>query len=278
MKNLIVADWDRGTEWSVYDGSATCYVGRINFPEFIRNLPDNTVVVIEGAHLQPRGPLSVAQVYWPEEQEDLYKASENINIFAFPEILTFRAKNETGLGEPEEAIYKFVLAHPEISLMRWRLANPIDKLRWDYLNTIRNDCTVRLNIMRPDYKSDEVDRVRSWLERNYGSLSDLVKEVFGISFKKKLLFNKSRVMSVYVTCFDEHGNLRLNDNGKFIGLRTVWAVLKLHPYHRKAGTARSNLMYHTLRNLEGKKPGNKIVRTKFRRAIKDLVQDFRDLD
>jgi hypothetical protein len=278
-----VADWDRGTEWSVYDheNNVTETVSRNNFRDYVSSLPRNSVLYIEGAHLQRRTALSVAQVYDDAELLALHNAvaDADITIKVFPEMLTFRAKTETGLAEPEEAIFSFLVAHPEIKnhLMTWHPSSPEDEFRWAYLNRIRDNVTVRLNILRPDYKSAECDWVASWLDRNFDKLSEDVREVFRITKKRKILFNKTQVMTVYVSCFDENGYLRLTPHGKFVGTRTLWAIWKMHPYHRKAGTARSNLMYHLLRNMEKGGKNDQPVRAKFRKAIKDLVRAFRDL-
>jgi hypothetical protein len=277
---MIVLDWDRKTEWACYSGDAIGHFGRNELAHFIAELPAGSTVIVEGAHFQPRTALSVAQVYDADELKVLRNvAAENdVAIFLFPEILSFRARAEQNITKDEDtiALYGFINRHPEISLMPWKAQDDAEVSRWEYLNSLRNDCTIRLNMLRPDYTHPSVDAVRKMLDDNFDTLSQPVRDIFGITKKRKLIFNVSRVMSVYVTCFDDKGNLRLNGSGEFIGLRTVWAVLKLHPYHRKAGTARSNLMYHTLRNLEGKIPGNKPVRANFRRGIKDLVQFFRD--
>lgn len=77
-----------------------------------------------------------------------------------------------------------------------------------------------------------------------------------------------------------HPEVPLMKWGKFIGVKGVRGVIQLSPYHFKSGTARSNLMWHRLRNAlhekdEGRKPAE---RREFSHAVTDLIQAFRDSD
>ena len=100
------------------------------------------------------------------------------------------------------------------------------------------------------------------------------KTVFKGKTNERLDFNKTAVMAVYVAVRNEDGTLRTDPNGRPIGYRWFKKLLKQHPYHDKAGTARSNLMWHFLRNaLHEKENGrDQQGRAAFRKALKELFR------
>ena len=230
---------------------------------------------MEAPHLGVRGPLSVAQVYTQQELERLARVYPG-RIRAFPAKLSPRAREEIGAEKPQdaEAIWHFVTKHPEVSLMYW----PRDTSFDDALTEQRTDMTVRLNVMRPAYDSPEVEHARSLLHSADLSLQTAswfdFKTVFKGKTNERLDFNKTAVMAVYVAVRNEDGTLRTDPNGRPIGYRWFKKLLKQHPYHDKAGTARSNLMWHFLRNaLHEKENGrDQQGRAAFRKALKELFR------
>lgn len=318
---LVAADWERPSWRITLDGEDHFDLPKDSLASdtFMSTIAGHTLV-IEMAHLQPRNKFSVAQVFTDAELDELHLCAQrhNVKILAFPERMTAGAREECGFRElgtnskdeevvlhddktrSAEAIWRFVTANPRISLFRWQPVNAKRAAIHEARTEQRMDCNARLNEMRTDYSaSPEVERARTLLTEITlpaaesgvgGPLSGETLEWFGVKFykvgsKKGQLreFNPTSVMAVYVNVFNDDGTLRMH-NGRFVGVDHIWRVLKQHPYHGKAGTARSNLMYHMLRNAEKKATASaggyyphQATRASFRRAVKELIRAFRDV-
>jgi hypothetical protein len=256
--NFVVADWERGTGWLCSNGQHDFVVSRQEFlAGSIAGKFD--LIVIEAPHMGVRGPLSKAQIYSEDELEviaELYPGQ----IALFPAKLTPRAQTEA-LGYHDktrdaEAIHNLLTRHPDIPLMAFP---PPHQRLYDALNEIRTDMTIRLNELRTDdvkYKDPQFDHARELLHAkfNAGELTDELIDWFGLKLKfqgkpkERLDFKEAPVMSVYVAVRNRDGSLRRDPAGRPIGREFFLKLLKQSAFHDKAGTARSNLMYHFLRN------------------------------
>lgn len=293
-RKLIIADHERVIDWVIYDGQNMTTVSKDDFAagRVYRENPDSDFVV-EGAHFQETNGFSKAQPYTRDELEAIFQAAEenNVHMRFFPQKLTPRARRETGYGEKADdvkAIYHFIVAHPEIGLMKARLPGAKERKLWAARQVIRDNMTDRLNVMRFNgYKKDpetaQAGRLllKMWYD---GLLTAETVKWFKLKINRhgsKVFFNECSVMAVYVAVFDEHGNLRVNDKGNFIGVGGARALVQLSPYHFKSGTARSNLMWHRLGKALKEKNGDVTIinpegRREFSYAVTDLIQAFRD--
>lgn len=272
---LVVADWEgKNIGWRVWDGVEEIHASKDSVRKGILWSSGPIRLVIEHAHLQERGALSVAQVYSADELEEFWGASQDagVHIQAFPQRLSERARLEGGYTTKEEdprAIYDFILKRPEVSLKNWRPKTPEDTEFFLAINQIRHEMTIRLNDMRPDYHPENPD-VRHAVELVNGFASELPENVqaqFGLGFYKNTregFYNQGDlmpllkpnggartgfnvIMSIYVAIYDSEQRLRLNTEGNFIGMKFIWNYLFLmSPFSGKSGTARSNLMYRGL--------------------------------
>lgn len=293
-RKLIVGDWERGIGWVIYDGQNMTTMSKGDFAAgrvFCEN--PGCSFVVESAHFQETTGYSKAQPYGRDELETIFQIAEenNVDMYFFPQKLSPRARRETGYGSKADdvkAIYHFVIAHPEIGLMKARLPEAKEQKLWDARRAIRDNMTDRLNVTRFNgYKKDPetAQASRLLLKMWYGGLltGETIKW-FKLKLNRhgtKVSFNECSVMAVYVAVFDEHGNLRVNDKGNFIGVRGARDLIQLSPYHFKSGTARSNLMWHRLRNELKEKNGDVTIinpegRREFAHAVTDLIQAFRD--
>lgn len=299
MTRTIALDWEGKTlrGFAAFDGQNTTVVLRESLPSgsFFSSLPPDTRVVVEAAHFGVRTDFSVAQVYRQEELDQIIAQAQvhGVDVVCFPERLTRRASVEAGFVEAitresgfeetftdktrdAEAIWKFVHDHPQVSLMRVRTQE--DRDRGALLGEIQHEMSGLLNVMRPDYAHPLVEQARSILHDSLVSAPQDAVDFFDLKVKfkgkpnERLDFSYARVMSVFVAVFDRNGNLRTNPHGKFIGMRTVWGLLGMHPFRGPGSTARSNLMYHGLKNFERK--GR--TRAEYRTAVRWLIKTLRD--
>ncbi len=189
-----------------------------------------------------------------------------------------------------------------MDLLKWHPITANEIAIEEVMTDIRQDATDRLNRMRgtAKYRVPEVEHAKELISKFYPDLSEDSRQWYGIHPRKRgdgVLWSKvswTQVMSVYVMVFNEDGTLRLNSKGDFIGVAFVKRLLKMHPYHGKAGTARSNIMYYGLRPRETHETGviiesddgkkiketihirNQDIRTSLHKCIKELVKNFRD--
>lgn len=298
---LIVADWEGGKiGWRIFDGASERHLDRDAFLAGAAWQPAEgpTRLVVEHAHLHERTGLSVAQVYPYAELCRLHEQAvkDGVEIVAFPQRLTLRARKEGGFESKEQdpqAIAAFIGRRPEVALKRWSPLRDDERVLHAAVNEIRMDMTLRLNLMRPSYEHPDAERAKQLLVQVAEQLSPATREQFGIKLKKKdgsLLktpLKLAQIMALYVCVFDENGELRRNPDGEFIGMKTIWnQLLLMSPYHGRSGTARSNLMYHGLRNHDRvpysyeDSPEQHAARrerwAQWRRGCKELLRAFRD--
>ena len=328
---LFVADWEgKNIGWRVWDGTQELHVSRDDMLNGILWASGPVRLVIEHAHMHERGPLSVAQVYNHNELTQFFAASQNAGslIQAFPQRLTERARTEgihpdegvryAELDNPKQydprAIYDFVLNRPEVSLKNWRPRTPDDTAFYEIVNEIRQDMTIRLNDMRPDYdpENSDVQHAVELLEIFASGIPEITQQQFGLEFYRtnrighwqqgdlksplkasggaRTGFNV--IMAVYVAVYDSEQNLRVNEEGNFIGMKFIWNYLFLmSPFSGKSGTARSNLMFRGLSSYDKRHMNNiryqyrdtpeihtrrREVWAQWRRGIKLLMRHFRD--
>lgn len=299
MTHTIALDWEGKTlrGFAAFNGDRTYTVRRDALPDgtFFQTLPSGSRVVVEAAHFGIRTDFSVAQVYRQDELNQIIEHAQknNVDVVCFPEKLTRRASVEAGFVESitresgfeetftdkardAEAIWMFVNKHPEVSLMGVRTQEDRD---WGtLLGEIQHEMSGLLNVMRPDYSHPLVDQARSVLHEAFESAPPEAVEFFDLKLKfkgkpkERLDFSYARVMSVFVAVFDRNGDLRKNPSDSFIGVNTVWSLLGMHPFRGPGSTARSNLMYHGLRNFE--KKGS--TRAQYRTALYWLIRTLRD--
>lgn len=290
--------------------------------------PHCKTMVVEYAHLHPRVGRSLAQVYSIDDLRELERvASERgVEIRVFPQTLTYRAINEeSGVADKSSteynkyaawSIYMHLHRYPRTfaACKRWRAPTDADDRRNAARQTIRRDINRRLNEMRTYPRYDEHDEVKmalAALELMVPELDaakrELLEVYFGISLSKTGVRLKRSgikwpsVMGIYCAVFDDTGNLRRDQNGRFIGVNGVTRVLKLSAFHMNAGVARSNLMYFGqasrekalgLGNANMPDAGDNsaeanalrvqirekraVLRRDFQRAVRVLIRAFRD--
>jgi hypothetical protein len=291
----IVGDWEHGI-WLIYDGNQIRKYSREQFlnGEVFRDYP-NAVFIVEAPHMKDRASLSVAQIYTVEELSIVAKHAifYGVTIKLFPAKQTVRAAQEAGNGERDshdkwhsdksldtKSIYDFIVNHSEIPLMAWKPG--VDKSEvHSRRDAMRANMSRRLNQMRPNYDSAEVELARKVLFSNFHTVSDDVRKWFPIDIinmdrtNERLTYKDNRLMAVWVAVFNEDGSLRRTDQGDFIGVREVWGTLWLHAFHGKGGTARSNLIHWALKSAEAGER-DKDIRASFNQAVKELIKVFRD--
>ncbi len=284
-RNKVIVDCGKNSSTMLKNGQVYTFSHKNLFDEIL-SLPKNTIVVAEEAHLTPRKLLSKAQPFTKSELDKLSASckEKGIEILCFPQQSTPRAlgyyRNKHQLNEEDFkksdhndllAIKELLNDFPEIKL---------SKLGGDK-NTHAKECghnfqkllNNHLNISRSQDYSDKNDGCRKWLNENIEELSSMLtedsKEVFGLTdgcrFKikaKKGQINinstkirMTQIYSVVATLVYYDGSFRLRSStnnlpGKYFIQKYV---LKMTPFHRKGGVARSNLYHHGMKNFFRKK-------------------------
>lgn len=314
---FIYADWDKDG-WNLYDGvNETRAVSKATLldAKFWKDISGLTFRV-EKEHFSPKGKFSLAQVYDQQELNKIigYARSYNVPIQLLPHTQSFRVRLEGGYVDADgnhdkshmaKANYEFYSRHAEIGLQAFPAKH--NGARRLASTAIVQESNGRLNVMRADeeaYSGPECDRAKNIIFNNYDSISPKTREIFGIEKYKvtskghtKGDFNPNKfrmnaIMSIYTMVYDENGIVRRNSHGQFIGVDTVWRILRQHPYKgTRGGTARSNIMWHLRRNYLAKHVADKksyrktdITRLPSYRkankevsiAIKELIRLFRD--
>ncbi len=154
----------------------------------------------------------------------------------------------------------------------------------------RDDMSLRLNIMRPNYDSPEVEHAEELIRKMLPEMSDELKYQGGQGFgsnnkpirilkgnsprRGQADFKNTFVMSIYVATFTEGGLLRRDPKtGQPIGKKWFNSLLKQHAFNDKGGTARSNLMYWHLANFERSTKDQRSVEEK-RKAFKAVRHEL----
>ena len=292
---IICADWEKGDYWNVCRYDSNGLVGPLRFEkeDMLTGAlwgNDNSVLLVEAAHLAERSGQSTAQVFYRPELEIFSKRvrEDEVEVIAFPhkmsEFARYQFEINDDKGRDPEAIMRFFLMYgDEIPMHKWKLRTTRVKAIDSESNRIRREITTWLNELRESrYDHASVSRaleVVSELNRNppgwFIPLKDEVFEHFMIYFndegqivRSKLFANRNakRLMTLYVCVFDEEGKVRRkkdihDSNGEvvipaprppeFIGIGFIWSrLLLMSPYHGKSGTARANLMYQGLSNFD----------------------------
>lgn len=311
-REFWAGDWDRDG-WHFWDGTSEVKLTKSEFLDgkfFAENL--SSTFYIDAPHLQERKTRrggSKSQIYTRDELQILSSlaAQYEIKIKAFPANMDPRARDEAGVTKEDggdiRAIYQFVVTHPEVGIKSWRLPGGQQEDLWEAWNEIREDMDERLNIARGcEYQTEDHTRASAILHANFRRLSPRIIECFQVKQVNgktgaRTDFHDGSVVGFYVAVFDANGELRINPQGKFIGVDTIWNIIQLHPYHfkknavaRGGGIARSNIKWHLERNAlqekdiydkDGvlKRKGNgrqPEKRREFSKAGRELIKVFRD--
>jgi len=255
----------------------------LNLPEV---LPRGSFVVAEYSHLGcERTEFSLSQPYTRDLLLDLYRRFEKngIQLRLFPQKSTPRACAYSSLPKSDdndpESIYLLLKDFPEISLMNPPKSFDLHPKRKesyeykDYTNLYIN----KARREQPKYTSDECSKfIRENIEEIFSELSDVAKDVFGLTVvNKKGVVKDNRysrdtangskgefkfdsaggvklqaIYAIACTIIDPDGNIRTRPS---TGAMAGWAYIKryvfcMSPFHLKGGVARSNLYYHGLKN------------------------------
>jgi hypothetical protein len=287
----LIFDWDKGKNWVIFDGNSVTCVSKSEFltADFWSTI-NNKTVGVEKAHFQPRTRQSLAQVYTPDELAQLQTlvAQAAVQIFLLPESQSFRSREETKLEKKDDTVahYLFFNAHPEIVLQRWPYTANLDRIQT--IRKVVKTSNALLNDMRTvKYDHEAVTRVRTILSTKWDVLPETTKKFFELKKvhegrpRERVDGNFPSLMAVYCIVYDDQQNLYTNKYGNFIGIDTCMRALSQNPYKsKKAGTGRSNIMHHRYKSLLDGVSQNtnewRTIRAQGRRAIKNLIQLFRD--
>ena len=281
MNSTLTFDAELGKLKTTTDGVTSAWYSTEEFlhGKPLNDYPDIQVLIAESAHMAERSRWSLAQIWTAAELQVLRKTYANQKILAFPEILTPKAREEHGLGKEDSvlAIWRYHRDHPDVSLRNWNPSTPRDAELCAVLTEQRHEMNARLNYMRRmKYQDPQCQHALDVLAD--AAISDNLQLWTGYKIGPRggLSWRETFVMSLYVAIFLEDGSLRLNPAGNPIGERWLWKMLMLHPYHRKAGVARSNLMFHCYRNMVKKFPDDKTAKRSFRLAVAECRKVFQD--
>jgi hypothetical protein len=267
------------------------------FLELPKQLEPGTRLIVENAHMAvARSKYSRAQFFTQEELEQfsLDCRQRNVAVDLFCEQQTGRARNDAGLdkNDPNDilAIHLFTEKYPHIPLKKMPVSFAPSPVRQEG-QRFKDDTTDMLNIVRGNgnegYLLDN-NRLSQFIINNLNEiserLSDSSKEAFRLTdefrCKKDCKGGKAgdfhigkirlpQIYSIAATLMDYDGNPRLREStGQLPGWNFVKRhVLRMSPYHRRGGVARSNIYYWGLKNsympskmgaaANGKKRGRK---------------------
>jgi hypothetical protein len=248
----------------------------------ILNLPNNSVVVAEEAHLTPRTKLSKAQPFTEEELVELSNQckTKNIEVLGFPQRSTPRAldyhRNKNNLTEesfPKSddndpvAIKSFLTDFPSTKLSKVFSDSKIPQYVRDESFTFTQDLNKHLNYARSDNYVGEDDLCANWILSNIDKIAPNISKksqtIFGLNKKykvnrgnaKKGEINKgaikmTQLYSVVATLVNFDGSFKKRTStGELPGWMFIKRfVIKMTPFHQKGGVARSNLYHHGVKN------------------------------
>lgn len=229
--NIVVADRDRGCWFTrTKDGLES-----LSTEEFLT--PDRfskyDLLVVEAAHVIPRTfpPKSKAQIY-SSEQLDGWKPG--CSIRTVKELHAKRRRDLFGIdtkktGGDADALYLYIQSLENFSLVLDSTRKFPFKPIQSWLVDIIENMNVRQNTARVlDYQNEESLRVLSLFE----GLVDPTLNVFrGSTLKNKPeALSKAKIapayiMAVYTALFDSEGNIRVDDKGRQISIKTVKRLL-----------------------------------------------------
>lgn len=326
--NKVIADCGKNCSTMLKNGQVYTFSHK-DFLDEILSLPRGTMFIAEEAHLTPRELLSKAQPFTKSQLDKLSAGcnEKGIKIRCFPQQSTPRALeyyrkkyslNEEEFGKSDHndllAIKELLEDFPEIKLSH--LGGDKNIRTKECGNEFQQLLNNHLNISRSQDYSDENDGCRKWVNQNIEELSSMLaegsKEIFGLTddcrFKIKAKKGQINIRNIRMTqlysvvaCliyYDGTFRIRSTTNnlpGKYFIQKYV---LKMTPFHRKGGVARSNLYHHGMKNffrnkcaehgLDNPKGGRgnfskeqeklfKKCRKQYRSAIFDLFQSCKKI-
>ena len=262
----------------------------LNLPE---RLEANSLLVSEKAHIGvPRTKRSKAQPFTADQLLDLYSRFESngITLRLFPEMSTPRACSYSGLEKSDlndpKSLFIWLRDYPNTSLMKPRESfepTPLREEMWQF----KDETNVILNAARVGEKKEIYyhDGCGQFIVNNLefiaNNLSETAKECFNLTdehkykherYKDEITYpfkpnsiKKMQIYTVLCTLIDDDGNERLRQStNELAGWQFVkQGVFGFTPFHRRGGTARSNLIFHGLMsyvNQTGKEAGFNFMR------------------
>lgn len=245
---------DFGSKYAHYYMARSGKKGRMPFKELLAwlvRLPCNTLVVCESAHLVPQNEFSLAQFYTAEQLEKLRATLESDNI-------TLKLASEAHTGK---RMRDWVAHHYPNLIPAGKKSDAADALALAIYVDRCNDISLanphtsfchspRRQFGRKVTKSSNAILNAARTDDYRGQFCPLIMKL-AIKVKQRHNFPSTKfVLTVASTLMSEHeGRLVvLQHRGQCPG-RWFWMrnVLRMSPWHRRGGTARSNLMWHTFR-------------------------------
>ena len=285
-KDIAIIDLGKNQGTFLFQDDSSVLMNNDSLLEEALKLPKGSTLVSEHAHLGvPRKDMSRAQPFTANELVQFYNAlkSNGIELRLFPQGLTPRALNyyrmkhgldektfeKSDLNDPL-AIREFLLDHPHYIKT---LAKPKEDFSKDPLieegHQMVKSINTHLNYARGTDKSysEPDDMCLQFIKDNIDLFAKLASEntknVFGFNddgayfkIKKKaglVNIKKIKLTQIYsiVACMiDYRGNLRLRPNTNQIAGVGFFRkrLLRLHPYHKRGGVARSNINHHGVKH------------------------------
>lgn len=272
QRPLYIADWGK-LFWHVLN-TTNGVVTKLTSEQFLTLswLPEGAFLVCELAHLGAvRTKFSLAQVYTGQELLSLYAAIEakDCVLRLFPQGLTPTARKMAGFDEKSDENDLYAIAHylkacPRLSLRKPPKTFKVER-RVEAGWTFKKENDGILNVARRyDYALDK-DYVSSFIDAHIDELalrlSDNAKKWMLLSDKHRLQSGKGwlqastekRIKRLYtLTALFLHpeGYARKRpDTNALPGINWLKRyALHFSPFHFRGGIARSNLMFHALKN------------------------------
>ena len=247
------------------------------FLDLPKRLEPGTRLIVENAHMAvARSKYSRAQFFTKKELEQFSQDGRSLDIELFCEQQTGRARNDAGLVHKDDkndmlAMHLLTEKYPHVALKKMPMSLEPSLVRQEGQG-FKDDTTNILNITRGGgdnaYTSQD-DKLSLFLinhlEEIGQQLSDETKDVFRLTddhrYKRDCTTGKagtfklggvclSQIYSIASLLMDCDGNPRLREStGKLAGWNFIRRhVLRMSPYHRRGGVARSNLYYHGIRH------------------------------
>jgi hypothetical protein len=191
-------------------------------------------------------------------------------------------------------------------LRSWKPLRGIDESPsrhlWPARQQLRDDLRIALNPLRSAwahkqtaerYALPEVDRFVRLLADNFDAIPEGVKQQFGISRVKKMVTaagkptkeskigygirvkHMTAAMTVYLSAYTLDGDLRLNPDGGFTGVRFILDAIGMSSSYRP-NMARSQLTHYGMRHYKGGRDGG--FRSEYMRNLRHFLAFLRDAD
>ena len=234
----------------------------LNLPE---RLEANSLLVSEKAHIGvPRTKRSKAQPFTADQLLDLYSRFESngITLRLFPEMSTPRACSYSGLEKSDlndpKSLFILLRDYPNTSLMKPRESfepTPLREEMWQFI--VNNLEFIANNLSETAKECFNLTDEHKYKHERY-------KDELTYPFKPNSI-KKMQIYTVLCTLIDDDGNERLRQStNELAGWQFVkQGVFGFTPFHRRGGTARSNLIFHGLMsyvNQTGKEAGFNFMR------------------